>query len=266
MGHTVQFLVQHGYLLLFFWLLAEQAAVPVPSLPLLLAAGALARTGKLDLLSVLIIGVAACMIADNTWFQLGRRRGAKLLRFVCRLALEPDSCVRRTENAFVKYGLRSLLVAKFVPGLNTVAAPLAGSSGASLGRFLLFDGLGALIWLSSYTFLGYILAGQLETAAAYAMRMGSGFVLLVLCLLATWIAWKFVQRRRFFAKLAVARITPEELHDKLQAGEDVLIVDVRSGMANDVDAISGALRVSVEELATRHAEIPRDREIVLFCS
>jgi membrane protein DedA with SNARE-associated domain len=266
MGRTVQFLVQHGYLLLFFWILAEQAALPVPSLPLLLACGALARVGKMDLRLVLLYGLAACLIADNVWFHLGRRRGAKIVHFICRIALEPDSCVRTTQNAFVKYGMRSLLVAKFVPGLNAVAAPLAGSSGASVGVFLLYDSLGALIWIASCACAGYFAGDQLEIVADYAMRMGSGLVLLILGLLAAWIAWKFVQRRRFIRKLAVARITAEELWNKLQAGENVFIIDVRSSLDNEASAIPEALRISTEELAARNTEIPRDRDIVLFCT
>jgi membrane protein DedA with SNARE-associated domain len=266
MSHTLQFLIRHGYLLLFVWVLAEQAALPVPSLPLLLACGALARSGRLNLFLVLLYGLAACLIGDNIWFQLGRRRGAKVLRFICRVALEPDSCVRTTENAFLKYGMRSLLVSKFIPGLNAVAAPLAGSSGAGLGRFLVFDSLGALIWIASYVSIGYIFSDQLETAAAYVLRLGSGFGFLVVGLLAAWIAWKFLQRRRFLRKLAVARITAEELRDKLQAGEDVVILDVRSSLGNQAEPIPGAIRISTEELATRYVEIPRDRDIILFCT
>src|SRR5215469_14110945 len=121
MGHIVQFIVHHGYLVVFVWLLAEQAALPIPSVPLLLACGALARMGQLNLFWVVLYGVVACLIADNLWFQLGRWRGTRILRFICRISLEPDSCVRQTENAFVKYGMRSLLVTKFVPGLNSVA-------------------------------------------------------------------------------------------------------------------------------------------------
>jgi membrane protein DedA with SNARE-associated domain len=266
MGHTVQFLVQHGYLLLFFWILAEQAALPVPSLPLLLACGALARLGKMDLRLVLLYGLAACLIADNVWFQLGKRRGAKIVHFICRIALEPDSCVRMTENAFVKYGMRSLLLAKFVPGLNAVAAPLAGASGASVRLFLLYDSLGALFWIGSCACAGHLAGDQLEIVAAYAMRMGSGLGLLIVGMLAAWIAWKFVQRRRFVKNLAVARVTAEELWDKMQAGENVLILDVRSSLDNEASAIPGALRISTEELAVRHSEIPRDRDIVLFCT
>src|SRR5258705_10534234 len=160
MSDTVQFVVQHGYLLIFFWLLAEQAALPIPSLPLLLVSGALARTGQLKVSSVVFSALAACLIADNVWFQLGRRYSARALQFICKMSLEPDSSVRRTENLFVTHALRWLLLSKFIPGLNVVAAPLAGGSGANFWRFLLFDSLGALIWITSYVFAGYVFSDQ----------------------------------------------------------------------------------------------------------
>src|ERR1041384_3039283 len=172
-------------------------------MPLLLACGALSKQGKMSLHLVLLYGLAACLLADNVWFQLGKHRGMKILRFVCRISLEPDSCVRRTENVFTKYGMRSLLVAKFIPGLNAVAAPLAGRSGASLARYLLFDTLGTLLWLTSMILVGYLFSDQLETIADYAARMGSGLVALILGLLAAWLLWKFVQRQRFLRKVAV---------------------------------------------------------------
>jgi membrane protein DedA with SNARE-associated domain len=266
MNHTADFVVRHGYLLLFLWLLVEQGALPLPSIPLLLACGALVRSGQLHPVLVVASGMAACLIADNVWFQLGRRRGARILHFLCRIALEPDSCVRQTENAFLKYGPRSLLVSKFVPGLNTVAAPLAGSAGTSLGRFLLFDTAGALVWMLSYLCLGYVFSGQIEMVGAYATRMGSGALGLLGAAAAAWIVWKYIQRRRFLRKLAVARITPEELRRKLDAGEDVLVIDLRSVRESAADAIPGALRIAVEDLAERHGDIPRDRDVVLFCS
>ena len=266
MSDTVQFVVRHGYLLIFFWLLAEQAALPIPSVPLLLVSGALARTGQLKLSSVIIYALAACLIADNVWFQIGRRFSGKALQFICKMSLEPDSCVRQTENVFVKYGLRSLLLSKFIPGLNVVAAPLAGGSGANLGRFILFDTLGASIWIVSYVFAGYVFSDQLELAVGYAIRMGSGFVILVISTFTAWIAWKCIQRRRFVKSVNVARISAEELHAMLRAGSDVTIVDVRSHIAQDADLIPGAIRIPTEDLPSRHEEIPRDREIVLFCT
>ena len=266
MKQIIEFLIRHGYAVVFVWLLAEQAALPVPSIPLLLASGALARSGFMSFHVVLLCGLAACLIADNIWFQLGRKRGTKILRFICRIALEPDSCVRQTENVFTKYGMRSLLIAKFVPGLNAVAAPMAGRSGASLGRFVVYDSLGALLWIATFTGLGYLFSDQLETVADYAIRMGRGFVLLMVGLLAAWIAWKFVQRRRFLRKLEGARITAEELRDKIGAGEAMLVVDVRRLSPDDPEAIPGALMIGVEELSKRHQEIPRDRDLILVCN
>ncbi len=266
MTQTIHFLIRHGYLLLFCWLLAEQAALPLPSIPLLLACGALARDNKMDMRLVLLYGLSACLLADNVWFQLGKRRGTRILRFICRISLEPDSCVRQTENVFHKYGMRSLLVAKFIPGLNAVASPLAGRSGASLGRFLLYDGLGSLFWISCVAGAGYIFSDQLETVADYAMRMGSGLGVLIIGLLAAWMAWKYVQRQRFLRKVAISRITPEELREKLASGENVLIVDVRGHAADEPSPIPGAMLISVEELSTRHLEIPRDRDLILVCT
>ncbi|MCC6392570.1 MAG: sulfurtransferase, partial [Bryobacterales bacterium] len=177
-----------------------------------------------------------------------------------------DSCVRQTENAFLRYGLKSLLISKFVPGLNAVAAPMAGNSGAGIGRFLAYDALGAAIWSASYMSLGYVLSDQLEEAAEYASRTGSGLLLLVLGLFAAWIAWKILRRRAFLRKIEVARISAEELRRRLDAGEDLFIVDLRSELAEGAAGIPGALRISSEELVSRHREIPRDREIILFCS
>jgi membrane protein DedA with SNARE-associated domain len=258
--------VRHGYVLLFFWILAEQGALPLPSAPLLLACGALARDGRLSSPWIVLTGVAACLIADNFWFILGRRRGAKVLRFICRVALEPDSCVRQTETAYLRYGVRSLLVAKFVPGLNAVSAPLAAISGVSFCRFLLFDTLGALLWIGSFTGLGYIFSHQLDKVGDFAARMGSGVAVLAAGLLAAWIGWKFVQRRRFLRKLRVDRISPEELRQMLEDGEEIVVVDVRSALESEADSVPGALRIPLEDLEARQGDIPRDRDIVLFCS
>jgi hypothetical protein len=182
------------------------------------------------------------------------------------MSLEPDSCVRRTENIFVKYGLRALLVSKFVPGLNVIAAPLAGGSGANLWRFLLFDSVGALAWITSYVLVGYIFADQLEDAVAYAIGMGSRFVVAVIGLFLAWLLWKFVERRRFLKSVNVARISAEELHTMLSSGTEVTIIDVRSHIAPEDHLIPAALRIPAEDLPVRHNEIPRDREVILFCT
>ena len=260
------FLLRHGYALLFFWVLAEQAALPVPSAPLLVACGALIRLGKLNPFVVLATGVAACLLADNVWFALGRARGTRVLRFVCRVALEPDSCVRRTENALLRYGSRSLLVAKFIPGLNAVAAPLAGSSGVGRWRFLLFDVAGAVLWIAAYGSVGYAFGDQLAAVGFDVERVGHGLVLAAGAALAAWVAWKFAQRRRFLKQLAIARVTTDDLQHKLDAGEDFLVVDLRSGLDTRAQPIPGALRIPMEELLSHEREIPRDRDVVICCS
>jgi membrane protein DedA with SNARE-associated domain len=264
--HTIAFVERHGYVLLFSWVLVEQSAIPLPSVPLLLAAGALSRTGRLVFLPALACCVIGALIADTIWFQIGRHRGRQVLRLLCRVSLEPDSCVRQTENAFLKYGMRSLLVSKFIPGLNAVAAPMAGNSRNPYWKFLLYDSAGASIWSGGYLALGYLFSQQLEKMVVYASRMGSNLLLLVIALFTLWIGRKYMQRRSFLRQLDVARIPPEELQERLNAGEDLFIVDLRSGLAEDADLIPGAIRISPEELSARSAEIPRDREIILFCS
>ncbi len=265
-SHTVAFVEKHGYALLFLWVLMEQSAIPLPSVPLLLAAGALIRAGRLHALLAIASCMIAAMIADTIWFQLGRRRGRRVLDLLCRVSLEPDSCVRQTENAFLKYGMSSLLVSEFIPGLNTVAAPLAGNSKASYWGFLSYDSAGAFIWSSAYLAIGYLFSGQLATIVSYASSMGTSLLLLVAALFVVWIGRKFIQRRRFLRQLDVARITPEELRDRLNAGEDFFIVDLRSRLSESSNLIPGATRISSEDLSARSQEIPRDREIILFCS
>jgi membrane protein DedA with SNARE-associated domain len=266
MNETAEFVIRHGYAVLFFWILAEQGALPIPSLPLLMVCGALARTGHLSAALVLFFGVLACLIADCVWFQIGRSRGQRILGFLCRMALEPDSCVRQTENGFVRYGVRFLLVAKFVPGMNALAAPLAGSSRVGWGEFLLFDSLGAAFFISAWATVGYVFSGQLEAVGDVVGHAGFRLFLSILLIAGGWIAWKYFQRKRFIRKLTVARIPVGELRRMLDDGEDVVVIDVRGGLAGADEPIPGAMRIPMSELAARNKEIPRDRDVVLFCT
>src|SRR6266487_5696115 len=166
LNETSQFLIRHGLPLVFATVFVEQMGLPIPALPLLLAAGALSAAGKFSLLTGIMATVIACLIADAFWFYLGRYRGNQVLKFLCRISLEPDSCVRRTQNVFTRYGLRGVVAAKFVPGMSTVAPPLAGMSGVHVGQFLLFDCFGALLYGSSLLCLGYLFSNQIEEIAA----------------------------------------------------------------------------------------------------
>jgi membrane protein DedA with SNARE-associated domain len=252
----------------FLSVLAEQLGLPLPSTPVLLVAGALARAGKLNAALVVLLATFAALIADLLWYELGRVRGIKILQLLCRISLEPDYCVRRTENAFARHGARALLVAKFVPGVSALATPLAGINGVPLPLFISYDAAGILLWIGGFTFVGYIFSDQLADLIAYSSRYGSLFVVAIVICLAAYISWKFIQRKRFLRSLRVARITPGELKAKIDHGEDVMIVDLRHALdfKNDPRIIPGALRLAAEDIDKRSQEIPNDRELILYCS
>ena len=267
-NETVGFLVRHGYSLVFASVLAEQLGLPLPAIPVLLAAGALAGSGKLSLSLILALAVAAALLGDSIWYEIGRRRGAKVLNLLCRISLEPDSCVRRTEATFARHGSKSLLIAKFVPGLNTVAPPLAGVFQMRFPRFLLFDSAGTLLWAGLFIGFGYVFSQQIEAISVRTAVLGGWLVVLLAGGLAAFLGWKYLQRRRFLHELHIARITPEELRTMLDGGETVAIVDLRHSLDLEADpfAIPGAQHLVLEEFEQRHDIIPRDREIVLYCT
>ncbi len=268
MYESIEFLIRHGYAVVFGWVVAEQLGLPIPAVPVLLAAGALAGAGQLSLVMALGLAVAASLLSDSVWYLIGRLRGGKVLGLLCRISLEPDSCVRRTEETFARHGARSLLIAKFVPGLNTVAPPLAGIIGMRVPRFLWFTGLGGLIWAGAFVGLGYVFSDQLERVARHAARLGAWLVALGVLGLAAYVGGKYLARRRFLRRLRIARISPDELKAKLDAGEPLVVVDLRHSLDFEAEPtiIPGALHLTTDELEARHAEIPRDREIVLYCT
>ena len=268
MEEVLDFIIRYQYLVLFGLVFAEQIGLPVPALPFLLAAGALARTGQLDPGTALGVGVAASVVSDVIWYEIGRRRGMKVLNLLCRISLEPDSCVRRTEDLFARHGARSLLVAKFFPGYNTAAPPLAGVFGMRYGRFLLFDALGAVLWLGAFGGLGWAFGHQLEELVVEVRALGVRVGAVLLALVAGYVLYKYVQRRRFLRELRIARITAGELAAKLAAGEDVVVVDLRHSVDFEADpeTIPGAVHVPVEEVEQRADEIPHQHEIVLYCT
>jgi membrane protein DedA with SNARE-associated domain len=213
--------------------------------------------------------LAASLPADVVWYELGRRRGARVLAVLCRISLEPDSCVRRTENLFMRRGRAALLVAKFFPGLSTVAPPLAGMVGVARWQFIALDVAAAVLWAGAWMSLGYVFSDALDLVASSASRLGNSVLVLVGTALAVYIVVKFVQRQRFLRGLRIARITAEELRRRLELADETLaVVDTRSAL--DVEAtpygVPGALWIPAEEIERRHAEVPRGREIVLYCS
>ncbi|MBI4326485.1 MAG: VTT domain-containing protein [Chloroflexi bacterium] len=268
MHEPFSILLNPGYLVVFVWVLADQGGLPLPSLPVLLAAGALARGGGLNLPAVIFVAALAAFLSDAIWFEIGRGRGGSVLKFVCRTALEPDSCVRRTQDMFSRWGSGSLLMSKFVPGMNVVASPLAGISGLSRLRFLMLNAAGSVLFATLLVSLGYLFSHQLERVLALASTSGNWLLISLISLFSAYLALKYARRERFLRLLRVARISPEELKEKLDAGADVLIVDLRQRLDFQAAPLTlpGAIRLAPEELARRHGEMPRDREIVLYCT
>lgn len=268
MNGVTDFLLHHGESVLFWAVFTEQMGLPIPAIPLLIAAGALAGAGTMSVWAAVGLPILASLGPDMLWYYLGRHRGGRVLGFLCRLSLEPDSCVRRTENMFFQHGVRTLIVAKFVPGLSTVAPPLAGMFNMSLRRFLLYDGAGALLWSGVCVGLGWLFSGQLERLALLLAQAGAAVLQVLVGAFVVYLGYKVFQRQRFLRELRMARITADELRDRLEAGEEVTIVDLRHPLDLEADPhmIPGARHMLPEELDHRHHEIPRDRDTVLYCA
>ena len=248
---------------------AEQIGIPIPAAPILLAAGAIAATGRMNLPFLTALVVAGALTADLLWYRVGYAHGSWALGRLCRVCLEPDSCVRRVKNLLEKHGLRSLLVAKFVPGLNAMAAPVVGTIRIPWWQFAALDTLGIIIWATTFELLGFAFADQLERVAVYTWRTSA--ILVAIFAVGTFVGYlarKHLRRQRFLHDLRIARITPAELKQKLDRHEPVTVVDLRHALdfLPEPYTIPGAIRIPLEELEKRNTEIPRDREVVLYCT
>jgi membrane protein DedA with SNARE-associated domain len=267
-NQIIPFLLSHAYSATFAAVLLELLGIPISSIPLLLAVGALAGSHRLSAGWLVVLAVVACLIADSAWYQLGKLRGYSILRLLCRISLEPDSCVRRTHDRFAEQGGRTLLFAKFIPGLGTAAAPIAGLLRMGPYRFLAWDAAGSLLWVGSYLGAGYLFSPELDRVGRYALRLGAGLIVLLVAGFAAYVGWKYHERRRLRRELRIARITPEGLLEKISAGEKLTVVDLRGPIEFGAEpaTVVGALRMLPEEVEQRHQEIPRDRDVVLYCT
>ena len=261
---VTEILHRHGALVLFAVVFAEQVGMPLPALPLLVAAGVLIGTGHVGLWSAVLAAILATVLADGIWYVAGQWRGRPILNFLCRIALEPDACVRRTEDFFRLHGPRSLIVAKFIPGLSTIAPPLAGIVGLGPVAFLLYDGLGTALWVGAGLGTGYAFGTGAPNIMAAATQMtpllaiaAAGVTLLYIGLK----AWRRYELRR------APRIAAGEVVRKMEAGVPLLFVDLRSREhQKEVPGIRGAVSLSLDDLARTAISLPRDRDIVFYCA
>ena len=262
------FVRAYGYAALWSVMVIQQILPLIPGEPLLLGAGAFAATGHLNVWLAAVCAVAGSVMGDLIWYEIGRLGGHRVLRRLCQLSLEPDTCVRRAEDTVARRGASALLIAKVVPGFNGIGQPLAGAIGMPRLRFILCDTLGAVLWTGLYIGLGYALRDQLAEVAGFASRLGGWAITLAVGVFAMYLGIKIIRRQLFLRQLRIARISPDELAARLRAHEPVFIVDLRQDLEVRAQPmrIRGAVHVTPAALQQRHAAIPRDREVVLYCT
>jgi len=223
---TLRALDQYAFVILPALLVAEQFGIPLPAVPALLGFGALAARGRGNIPLMLSTMVAVALIVDFAWYELGRRRGARVLSILSRLSPEPDLCVQRAEELFARYGARGMVIAKFFPGLTTILPPLAGVFGVERVRFAAYELAGVLLWAGTWIGIGYAFSDAVTVIAAHVEKLGLWFVVIA-ALLGAYIVVKFLLRRRYLRRLHTATISPEALDGLTAAGEDVTVVDRR---------------------------------------
>jgi len=268
LNDPLNFVARYGLALVFANVLAEQLGIPLPAVPTLIVAGALAADGRLSVTGLFAASILACVVADGLWFAAGRRYGLGILKLLCRISLSPDSCVRETESRFERWGAVGLVLGKFIPGVSTVAPPLAGAMHIGWARFLLFATLGSVLWSGAAIGTGLVFHRQIAALLDRLEDLGLVAVAIVAALLAAFIAFKWWERRRFYRTLRLARISVGELRKLMDEGRDPVVVDVRSPSVRSLDGryIPGALAIDLADVDRRRAELAAERDIVFYCT
>jgi membrane protein DedA with SNARE-associated domain/rhodanese-related sulfurtransferase len=259
---------EYGLLVVAVNVLLDQIGLPVPAVPTLIVAGAVAADGQMPLFALLCWSVLACLAADCAWYLVGQRYGIRVLKTLCRISLEPDSCVSQTQIRFERWGVNSLIIAKFIPGLAIIAPPMAGALRIGWPRFILLSTCSGVLWVGSALAAGMIFKAQIARLLDHLSEFGSMAGVGILTALVLYIAVKWWQRSRFYRMLRMARISVADLAALIKAGGSPVIVDVRSATARALEPrwIPGALHVPLQEAAHRLKELPRDRDIILYCT
>ena len=261
-------LAQYGLALVFLNVLIHQAGIPITATPLLIVTGALAQQGQISLALLLPVAVTASLLGDTPWYFAGRRYGYPILNTLCRVAIEPDSCVKQTENIFERWGARSLLVAKFIPGFSTVAPPLAGTMRLGFGAFLAYSAGGAALWAGVAIGAGMMFHSEVGLALKWLEDSGPGVLAAIAGVVLLYAAVKWVQRWILIRALRAARISVKGLDELLGGASPPVILDVRSTTARKLDPrrLPGAILVDIERPALHLSGVPLEREIVVYCT
>lgn len=259
-----------GYAGLFLWIFGEQIGLPIPALPVLIAAGTLVSAGRLELLPCLFLVLIACLVADTLWYLLGRAKGPGILHLICRLSWKPNTCIATTKGAFMKYGAPTLLFAKFVPGLNTLAPPLAGAVGISLRRFVAYDTVGSLVWGVLPLLAGMGLRRFVPAPDPLWAFVRTHLWEVAGLTVAAILVYKLVRRRLYVQALnreLKGAMTVAELKAKIDRGDDFVLLDIRhpTNVHFRPIQIPGALHIGYQEIDKRLPDIPLHRPLVIYC-
>ncbi len=250
----------------FLNVLLQQAGLPVPAVPTLLLAGSLAVSSN-QLANILAAAIVASVIADWMWYLAGRAFGYRVLSGLCKLSINPGSCVSQTEARFVRWGLGSLVVAKFIPGFSTVAPPIAGSLRMALPGFLLAAAAGAALWAGLALGTGWVLRREVETVISALDEQAGSVLVVIVGVVAIWLSWKLWQKYRFRKWSAVPHITPAELLAAMEAQQPLLLLDLRGhSMVAETGPIVGATIAEHNRLLDAVGNWPRNQPIVTLCA
>jgi membrane protein DedA with SNARE-associated domain len=268
MQEMTSLLTQYGLAFIFLNVLLVQLGAPLPAVPTLMVAGALAAGGGMSLPAVVAVAVLASLLGDLVWYVIGSIYGLRVLQLLCRVSISPDSCVRQTEDRFLRWGAPSLMFAKFIPGFATVAPPLAGALRVRLATFTGYSAISAALWAGLAAGAGMLFAREIDWALAGLAALGGYALMLIGAALVLFIASKWWQRRRFFQALRMARISVDELYRLMEAGHEPVVVDVRSAGARSLDPrrVPRAVTVDIDKLDDALPQLPPDRDIILYCT
>ena len=267
MPNLFELLELYGVLIVFAIVLVEQGGLPIPAFPLLVVSGALAVTGAISWQGCIAAAVFACLIADYFWFSAGRFYGSRVLRLLCKISLSPDSCVSQTEDKFARFGPKSLIVSKFIPGFNIVASPMSGALGVGTGRFLAFSITGSLLWSGAGVALGAYFHRSIDQLLTIMSTMGATALMVVLGLLGLFVLYKYVERVRLRRSMALERISMVQFASLIDAGVQPIIIDARSLTAQHLEAaIPGALIYEACDAHRFMAGLDKERHVVVYCS
>ena len=267
MANLILLLQEYGVLIVFGVVLVEQIGLPIPAFPILIVAGAMSIDGDTHWPAVLAVSMIACLISDYFWFRAGQYYGKRILKLLCKISLSPDYCVSQTEDNFNRWGPKALIVAKFIPGFNTIAPPLAGAMGTRGGTFLGFSLLGGLLWSGAGIALGAFFHTSVDQLLDILSTMGTTALIVLGVLLALFVAFKYVERKRFRQSVEIERITIDDFKQLLEQGTEPVLIDARSATAQMLDpAVPGALLFNGGELNPDALGLDKGRHIIVYCS